>query len=207
MQMAATDAVDLSQEPEHIHKLYGTRPGEENFANNCLLARRLIERGVRYVQLFDWGWDSHGATKEEALNIGFQQKCRDVDQASAALLTDLAQRGLLDETLVIWGGEFGRTPMRENRGGREMPFIGRDHQPDAFTIWMAGGGVKPGFSFGETDPIGLRPIAGAVHVRDFQATLLHLLGLDHTQLTYPYRGLDEKLTGVKPARVVHEILT
>lgn len=206
MQMAATDAVDLSQEPEHIHKLYGTRPGEENFANNCLLARRLIERGVRYVQLFDWGWDSHGATKEEALNIGFQQKCRDVDQASAALLTDLEQRGLLDETLVIWGGEFGRTPMRENRGGREMPYIGRDHQPDAFTIWMAGGGVKPGFSFGETDPIGLRPIADDVHVRDFQATLLHLLGLDHTQLTFPFRGLDEKLTGVKPARVVTEIL-
>jgi len=206
MQMAATDAVDLAQEPKHIHELYGTRPGEEHFANNCLLARRLVERGVRYVQLFDWGWDSHGATKEEALNIGFQDKCRDVDRATAALLTDLEQRGLLDETLVIWGGEFGRTPMRENRGGKEMEFIGRDHQPDAFTIWMAGGGVKRGFSFGETDPIGFKPIADAVHVRDFQATLLHLLGLDHTQLTYAFRGLDEKLTGVKPARVVREIL-
>ena len=126
--------------------------------------------------------------------------------AAAALLTDLEQRGLLDDTLVVWGGEFGRTPMRENRGGQEMAYIGRDHHPHAFTLWMAGGGVKPGFSFGETDPIGLRPIAEDVHVRDFQATLLHLLGLDHTQFTYAFRGLDEKLTGVKPARVVHEIL-
>ena len=166
----------------------------------------LIERGVRYVQLFDWGWDSHGASAEEALDIGFRDKCRDVDQATAALLTDLEQRGLLDETLVIWGGEFGRTPMRENRGGQKMTFIGRDHHPDAFTIWLAGGGVKQGFSFGETDPIGYTPIADPVNVRDFHATLLHLLGFDHKQLTYRYRGLDEKLTGVKPARVVHEIL-
>jgi hypothetical protein len=206
MQMAATDAVDLSKEPRHIHDLYGTKPGEEHFANNCLLARRLVERGVRYVQLFDWGWDSHGASAEEALDGGFQKKCRDVDQATAALLTDLEQRGLLDETLVIWGGEFGRTPMRENRGGQEMVYIGRDHHPDAFTLWLAGGGVKQGFSYGETDPIGYTPIENPVHVRDFQATILHLLGLDHTQLTFRYRGLDEKLTGVKPARVVHEII-
>jgi len=207
MQMAATDAVDLAQEPQHIHALYGTKPGQEHFANNCLLARRLIERGVRYVQLFDWGWDSHGASKEEALNVGFRDKCQEVDQATAALLVDLEQRGLLEDTLVIWGGEFGRTPMRENRGGREMAFVGRDHQPDAFTMWLAGGGVKPGFSFGETDPIGMRPVDGAVHVRDFHATLLHLLGLEHRQLTYFYRGLDEKLTGVKPARVIQEIMT
>ena len=206
MQMAATDAVDLVDEPQHIHDLYGTKPGEEHFANNCLLARRLIERGVRYVQLFDWGWDSHGATKEEALNIGFQAKCRDVDRATAALLTDLDQRGLLDDTLVVWGGEFGRTPMRENRGGQEMAYIGRDHQPGAFTMWMAGGGLKQGFSFGETDPIGFAPARDPVHVRDFQATLLHLLGLDHTRLTYSFRGLNEKLTGVKPARVVNEIV-
>jgi hypothetical protein len=206
MQMAATDATDLSQEPQHIHELYGTQPGREHFANNCLLARRLIERGVRYVQLFDWGWDSHGASKEEALNVGFRDKCQQVDRATAALLTDLEQRGLLEDTLVIWGGEFGRTPMRENRGGREMAFIGRDHQPDAFTMWLAGGGVKPGFSYGETDPIGMRPVSGAVHVRDFHATLLHLLGLDHERLTHFSRGLDEKLTGVKPARVVHEIV-
>lgn len=206
MQMAASDAVDLAQEPQHIHELYGTKPGEEHFANNCLLARRLIERGVRYVQLFDWGWDSHGATKEEALNLGFQDKCLQVDQATTALLIDLEQRGLLDETLVVWGGEFGRTPMRENRGGKEMPYVGRDHQPDAFTMWLAGGGVKQGFSFGETDPIGMTPVADAIHVRDFHATLLHLLGLEHTELTFRYRGLNEKLTGVTPARVVDAIL-
>jgi hypothetical protein len=206
MQMAATDAVDISEEPPHIHALYGTEPGAESFANNCLLARRLVERGVRYVQLFDWGWDSHGAAAHEALNDGFRDKCREIDQATAALLVDLEQRGLLDETLVVWGGEFGRTPMRENRGGQEMPFIGRDHHPDAFTIWLAGGGVKGGFSYGETDPIGYSPIANPVHVRDFHATILHLLGQDHTQLTYFFRGLDEKLTGVKPARVLHEIL-
>jgi hypothetical protein len=206
MQMAATDAVDISEEPPDIHALYGTEPGAESFANNCLLARRLVERGVRYVQLFDWGWDSHGAAAHEALNDGFRDKCRQIDQATAALLVDLEQRGLLDETLVIWGGEFGRTPMRENRGGQEMPFVGRDHHPDAFTIWLAGGGVKGGFSYGETDPIGYSPIANPVHVRDFHATILHLLGQDHTKLTYFFRGLDEKLTGVKPARVLHEIL-
>jgi hypothetical protein len=206
MQMAATDAVDLSQEPAHIHALYGTEPGKESFANNCLLTRRLVERGVRYVQLFDWGWDSHGAAAHEALNEGFRDKCREVDQATTALLIDLEQRGLLEDTLVIWGGEFGRTPMRENRGAQEMPFIGRDHHPEAFTIWLAGGGVKPGISYGETDPIGYSPIANPVHVRDFHATILHLLGHDHTRLTYSFRGLDEKLTGVKPARVLHEII-
>ncbi|MEX2307924.1 MAG: DUF1501 domain-containing protein [Pirellulales bacterium] len=206
MQMAATDAVDISQEPPHIHELYGTAPGQESFANNCLLARRLVERGVRFVQLFDWGWDSHGASADEALNAGFQDKCRQIDQATAALLIDLEQRGLLEDTLVVWGGEFGRTPMRENRGGQQMPFIGRDHHPDAFTIWLAGGGVKPGFSYGETDPIGYVPVANPVHVRDFHATLLQLLGLKHAQLTYSFRGLDEKLTGVKPARVLHEIM-
>ena len=206
MQLAATDAVDISQEPQHIHDLYGTHPGEEHFANNCVLARRLIERGVRYVQLFDWGWDSHGASREEALNGGFRDKCRDVDQAASALLVDLEQRGLLDETLVIWGAEFGRTPMRENRGGKKMPYLGRDHSPGAYTIWLAGGGVKQGFSYGQTDPVGYTPIAEAVEVRDFHATLLHLLGIDHKRLTYMYRGLDEKLTGVKEARVVREIL-
>ncbi len=206
MQIAATDAVDITQEPQHIHALYGSQPGAESFANNCLLARRLVERGVRYVQLFDSGWDSHGANAEEALNKGFQNKCRDIDQATAALLIDLEQRGLLDETLVIWGGEFGRTPMRENRGGKEMLFVGRDHHPDAFTIWLAGGGVKRGFSFGETDPIGYSAITPPVHLRDLHATVLHLLGLDHTRLTFPYRGLNEKLTGVKPACVVQEVL-
>jgi Protein of unknown function (DUF1501) len=206
MQLAATDAVDISQEPKHIHDLYGTHPGEEHFSNNCLLARRLIERGVRYVQLFDWGWDSHGSAPSEALNVGFRDKCRDVDQATAALLVDLEQRGLLDETLVIWGAEFGRTPMRENRGGKTMPYLGRDHNPGAYTIWLAGGGVKQGFSYGQTDPFGYTTIAEATEVRDFHATLLHLMGIDHKRLTYMYRGLDEKLTGVKEARVIHEIL-
>jgi hypothetical protein len=206
MQIAATDAVDIAQESPETHALYGTKPGEESFANNCLLARRLVERGVRYVQLFDWGWDSHGAGADEALNKGFQNKCQNVDQATAALLTDLEQRGLLDETLVIWGGEFGRTPMRENRGGREMAFVGRDHHPDAFTIWLAGGGVKRGYSYGETDPIGYSAITDSVQIRDLHATILRLMGIDHTKLTYSFRGLNEKLTGVKPARVIEEII-
>ena len=207
MQIAATDAVDIAQEPQHIHALYGTKPGEECFANNCLLARRLVERGVRYVQLFDWGWDSHGAGADEALNKGFQDKCRDIDQATSALLIDLEQRGLLEDTLVIWGGEFGRTPMRENRGGQEMVFVGRDHHPEAFTMWLAGAGVKAGFSYGETDPIGYSPITTPVQIRDLHATVLHLMGLDYKRLTYAFRGLNEKLTGVKPARVVQEILS
>jgi hypothetical protein len=206
MQMSATEAMDIRQEPQSIHELYGTKPGEESFANNCLLARRLVERGVRFVQLFDWGWDSHGASPSEALNQGFQQKCRDVDQATAALLTDLDQRGLLEDTLVIWGAEFGRTPMRENRGGQKMTFIGRDHHPHAFTVWLAGGGVKSGFSYGETDPIGYNPISNPVHVRDLHATVLRLLGFDHEKFTFHSRGLNEKLTGVKPARVVEEII-
>jgi hypothetical protein len=207
MQMSATEALDISEESPHIHKLYGTEPGQESFANNCLLARRLIERGVRFVQLFDWGWDSHGASAQEALNRGFQDKCRDVDQPTAALLVDLEQRGLLEDTLVIWGAEFGRTPMRENRGGREMAFIGRDHHPHAFTIWMAGGGVKAGFSYGETDPIGYNPVSNPVHVRDFHATVLRLVGFDHERLAFESRGLKEKLTGVKPARVIEEIIS
>ena len=206
MQMSATDAMDLTQEPAHIHQLYATEPGQESFANNCLLARRLVERGVRYVQLYDWGWDSHGAGENEALNIGFKEKCRQVDQPIAALLTDLEQRGLLEDTLVVWSGEFGRTPMRENRGGREMAFVGRDHHPHAFTLWMAGGGVRPGASYGETDAIGYSPIGAPVQIRDLQATILHLLGMDHEQLVFPFQGLDQKLTGVKPARVVQEVL-
>jgi hypothetical protein len=206
MQMSATDAMDLSQEPEHIHRLYATQPGKESFANNCLLARRLIERGVRFVQLFDWGWDSHGASEFEAINGGFKEKCRALDQPMTALLLDLEQRGLLDDTLVIWSGEFGRTPMRENRGGKEMAFVGRDHHPHAFTLWLAGGGVRPGFSYGETDPIGYSPIGEPVQVRDLHATILHLLGMDHEKLIFPYQGLNQKLTGVKVARLIEQIL-
>jgi hypothetical protein len=206
MQMSATDAMDLSQEPEHIHQLYATQPGQESFANNCLLARRLVERGVRFVQLFDWGWDSHGASEAEALNVGFRDKCARVDQPMTALLLDLEQRGLLEDTLVVWSGEFGRTPMRENRGGKEMAFVGRDHHPHAFTLWLAGGGVRPGFSYGETDEIGYMPAGDVVHIRDLHATILHLLGMDHQKFVFPFQGLDQKLTGVLPAKVITPIL-
>lgn len=206
MQIHANEAFDLKDEPEYIHELYGTQPGQESFANNCLLARRLAERGVRYIQLFDWGWDSHGAAESEALNTGFKRKCEQVDKPMYALLTDLKQRGLLEDTLIVWGGEFGRTPMRENRGGSEMKFIGRDHNPGAFTMWLAGAGVKPGFSYGETDPIGYKAMKDKVSTQDLQATILHALGLKHNKLTYPFQGLDQTLPGVtKPSRVIKEI--
>src|SRR5262245_43533133 len=165
MQLSASDAFDIRQEPERVRALYGAEPGKESLANNCLLARRLVERGVRFVQLFDWGWDSHGSSESEALNIGFKKKCEDLDRAAAGLLADLEQRGLLDETLVVWGTEFGRTPMRENRGGMEMKFVGRDHHPFAFTFWVAGAGVKRGFRHGETDPIGYNPVGEPVQLR------------------------------------------
>jgi hypothetical protein len=206
MQAAVPEVMDISQEPAHIHKLYGTQPGKESFANNCLLARRLVENGVRFVQLFDWGWDSHGSSEAEALNGGFPQKCREIDQPIAALLTDLKQRGLLDETLIIWGGEFGRTSMRENRGGTVEKFLGRDHNPKAFTMWLAGGGVKPGFTYGATDPLGYTAAENPVPLRDLHATILHLLGIDHRKLSFPFQGLKQKLTGVLPAKVVREIL-
>lgn len=208
MQASATDAFDIQQEPAHVHALYGTQPGQESFANNCLLARRLVERGVRYIQLFDWGWDSHGAAKGEALNGGFIDKCRSVDQPLAALIADLRQRGLLDDTLVVWGGEFGRTSMQENRGGRKSAFVGRDHNPGAFTIWMAGGGVKPGYTHGSSDDLGYEAVVDKVSPHDFHATLLHLLGFDHLRLTYPMAGVSMRLSNVtKPgSRVVKQIL-
>lgn len=194
MQMSVPEAMDISQEPEYIHQLYGTEPGKTSFANNCLLARRLAERDVRFIQLFHWGWDSHGAGKNEALNHGFIDRCKEVDQAMTALLMDLKQRGLLDETLIVWGGEFGRTPMQENRGGVEVPFVGRDHHTEAYTVWLAGGGIKGGISHGETDEIGYYGIKDRVHVHDLQATILHCLGLNHEQLTYHFQGRDFRLT-------------
>ena len=207
MQTHAAEAFDLGTESEHTHQAYGTEPGKESFANNCLLARRLAERGVRFIQLFHWGWDSHGASAAEALNDGFKVRCREVDQPMTALIKDLKQRGLLDDTLIIWSGEFGRTPMRENRGGVEMKFVGRDHNPGAFTIWLAGGGVKPGFSFGRTDDIGYESVVDPVSPHDLHATLLHLLGLDHKRLTYPFQGLQQRLSNVtKPSRVIHEVM-
>ncbi len=202
MQISATEAMDITQEPDYIHKMYGTKPGQESFANNCLLARRLIERGVRYVQLFDWGWDHHSG-----LDTQFPKKCQQIDRPIAALLKDLEQRGLLDETLVIWGGEFGRTPMQENRGGMKATSPGRDHHIDAFTIWLAGAGIKGGMSYGETDEIGFSVAKDPVTIHDLHATILHLLGLDHRKLSFFFQGLDQTLTGVaEPSRVVHEII-
>jgi hypothetical protein len=205
MQMSVPESMDISQEPPEIHEMYGTEPGKTSFANNCLLARRLIERNVRFVQLFHWGWDSHGADKSEALNLGFKDRCREVDRPMAALIKDLNRRGLLEDTLVVWAGEFGRTPMLENRSGMDNRFIGRDHHSDAFTVWLAGGGVRAGFTYGETDEIGYQGISGRVHVHDLQATVLHLLGMDHERLVHRFQGRDFRLTDVH-GRVVEEIL-
>ncbi|HVJ83809.1 MAG TPA: DUF1501 domain-containing protein, partial [Planctomycetia bacterium] len=184
MQISAPEIADLSREPEKIRQMYGSVPGQASFANNCLLARRLVEKGVRYVQLFDWGWDTHGTNPGDDIVTQLPRKCKETDKAVAALLTDLKQRGLLDDTLVVWGGEFGRTPMNEARGG--SPYLGRDHHPHCFTIWMAGGGVKPGMTYGATDELGYRPESDAVKVgvHDLQATILHLLGLDPFKLAY-----------------------
>jgi len=206
MQMDATDAMDIHKEPEAIRARYGSKLGEASYANNCLVARRLAERGVRFIQLYHWGWDSHGADAKEALNLGFNDRCREVDRPTAALLSDLKERGLLEDTLVVWGGEFGRTPMRENRNGQEMKYVGRDHNPGAFTIWLAGGGVKPGITHGQTDEMGYEIVKDPVEIRDLHATMLYLLGFDHHKLNYSFQGLEQKLTSVKPARVVAEIL-
>ncbi|MEQ8788795.1 MAG: DUF1501 domain-containing protein [Pirellulaceae bacterium] len=188
MQTSVPELMDISAEPEHIHKLYGTEPGKASFANNCLLARRLVERGVRYVQLFDQGWDHHGGVFKS-----IPGKCKQVDQPMAALVKDLKQRGLLDDTLVIWGGEFGRTPMLQGDKGKSP---GRDHHKDAYCVWMAGGGVKPGQTIGRTDDLGYFPVEDPVHVHDFHATVLHLLGLDHERLTYKFQGRPFRLTDV-----------
>jgi Protein of unknown function (DUF1501) len=208
MQIHASDAFDIRREPEAVHKAYNTQPGQESFANNCLLARRLVERGVRYVQLFDWGWDSHGTGPDTDLTKGFVTKCQQIDQPISALLQDLKQRGLLDETLVIWSGEFGRTPMRENRGGVEMTSVGRDHNPGAYTLWMAGAGVKGGFTYGETDPIGYEAMTDKVSAHDLHATMLHLLGYDHERFTYPHSGALHRLTNITKSgtKVIKNIL-
>jgi hypothetical protein len=205
MQVEVPEVMDISKEPARIHELYGTTPGQVSFANNCLLARKLVENGVRFVQLFDWGWDSHGSSSQEALEIGFRNKCRDVDKGMTALLLDLKQRGLLDQTLVVWSGEFGRTPMQENRDNKPAPFMGRDHNPSAYTLWMAGGGLKKGFSWGETDELGYQGVSGRTHVHDFQATILHLLGFDHEKLTYEFQGRHFRLTDVS-GKVITPIL-
>ncbi len=205
MQIAAPDVMNINHEPQYIHDMYGTKPGEACFANNALLARKLVEKGVRFVQLFDWGWDSHGTDASLAIDIGFINKCRQVDKCITALILDLKQRGLLDETLVVWGGEFGRTPMMENREGKQNPFKGRDHHVDAFTIWMAGGGIKKGAVYGETDEIGYYPVSGKVTAFDIQATILNQLGFDHTKFTYQFQGRPFRLTDVS-GKVIEEIV-
>jgi uncharacterized protein (DUF1501 family) len=195
MQISVPEVMDISKEPEHIHKMYGTEPGKVSFANNCLLARRLVEKGVRFVQLFQWGWDHHGSNRREDIRLDLPGKCRNVDQPMAALIADLKQRGLLKDTLVVWGGEFGRTPMRENRGGSYGEFMGRDHHPYAFTIWMAGGGIKGGVNYGETDEIGYYTVANKVTPRDLQATIMNSLGLDPYRLSFASQGLNQRLIG------------
>ncbi len=198
MQVSAPELMDIQGEPEHVLKLYGAEPGTSSFANNALLARRLVQRGVRFVQLYHTNWDQHGGA--ESLDEELPIRCKEVDQASAALVQDLKQQGMLDDVLVIWGGEFGRTPMGEDR----TP-TGRDHHIDAFTLWLAGGGVKSGFSLGQTDELGFGVTEGKVHVHDLQATILHLLGLDHEKLTYRFQGRDFRLTDVH-GKLLNEII-
>ncbi len=205
MQIAVPEVMNINNEPEHIKEMYGVEPGKESFANNCLLARKLVEDGVRFVQLFDWGWDAHGTDASTAVDLGLKNKCREIDRPMTALLLDLKQRGLLEDTLVVWGGEFGRTPMQENREGKEMGFKGRDHHGDAFTMWMAGGGIKKGASHGETDAIGFSGVDGRVSVHDVHATILHLLGFNHEQFTYDFQGRPFRLTDVE-GDVIREIL-
>lgn len=196
MQMSVPDLMDVSDEPKHVLEMYGTTPGDGSYASNCLLARRLAERGVRFIHLYHRGWDHHGGLEK------YMQICSDLtDRPTYALVTDLKQRGMLDDTLIIWGGEFGRTPMFQGKGG-----VGRDHHIKGFSMWLAGGGIRGGTSYGNTDELGYYAIENPVHVRDLHATMLHLLGIDHTRFSYPYQGLDSRLTGVLPSRVVKEII-
>jgi len=197
MQTSVPELMDIANEPRHIKEMYGVQSADGTFAYNCLLARRLAERGVRFIQLYHRGWDHHDSI------VSYLRTCCNLcDKPSFALIHDLKQRGMLDDTLVIWGGEFGRTPMVQFKGSAP----GRDHHIRGFTMFLAGGGVKGGISYGETDELGYRAVVNPVHVRDLHATMLHTLGIDHRRLSYRYQGLDMRLTGVEPARVVHEIL-
>ncbi len=228
MQMSVPEVMDISKEPQHVLDLYGAKPGfvskaegaedprtlykgdDPSFANNCLLARRLIENGVRFVQLYDWGWDHHGSSPGESIDETLPIKCQTIDRAIAGLIKDLDQRGLLEETLIVWGGEFGRTPMLQNnvRSDLKKGFVGRDHHPHAFTMWLAGGGIKGGLAFGQTDEFGYYPVEHPVSIRDLQATILQVLGLDPYRFHYAYQGLDNRLIGpTNEGRVLKEILT
>jgi len=201
MQSSVPELMNIESEPEAIHERYGTEPGKTSFANNCLLARRLVERGVRFVQLFDQGWDHHGNVFS-----ALPKKAKQVDQPIAALIRDLRDRGLLDETLVVWSAEFGRTPMAQGRTGTGAKRkVGRDHHKEAYTVWMAGGGVKGGSSYGSTDELGYSIAENPVHIHDFNATILHLLGIDHERLTFRYQGRQFRLTDVH-GHVVKDII-
>lgn len=205
MQRAVPDAVDLGDEDDDTLELYGAVPGGSSFANNCLVARRLAERGVRFVHLMDWGWDMHGVDQSTDLLEGLPKKCGEIDRPIAGLLLDLERRGLLDDTLVVWGGEFGRTPTNEARNG--STFLGRDHHTTGYTMWLAGAGVRAGLRYGATDEMGWGIERDPVSVQDLQATILHLLGLDAHALSFPYLGLDQRLIGPDDApRVVEGIL-
>ncbi|MCA9065237.1 MAG: DUF1501 domain-containing protein [Planctomycetaceae bacterium] len=228
MQTAVPEVMDISREPQHILDLYGAVPGfqsaaesaddprvlykgdDPTFANNCLLARRLVEQGVRFVQLYDWGWDHHGSSPGESIDETLPIKAGQIDRAVAGLLTDLKQRGLLDSTLVVWGGEFGRTPMMQNNVRSELKagFIGRDHHPYAFTMWMAGAGIRGGLAYGATDEIGYYIGENPVGIRDLQATILHLVGLDPFRFSFRYQGLDNRLIGpTDDGHILHQILS
>jgi hypothetical protein len=204
MQTSVPEVMDISKESAATLETYGAKPGEASFANNCLLARRLLEQGVRFVHLFDWGWDFHGTGPKEDIRDGLTEKMSRTDKPAAALIKDLKQRGMLDDTLIVWGGEFGRTPFREGRtsGGK---ILGRDHFPDAYSLFVTGGGVKRGLSYGETDELGFSVVKDKVHVHDLQATIMHLLGFDHTKLTFRFQGRDYRLTDVH-GNVVRPIL-
>ncbi len=204
MQTSVPEVMDISKEPQALLDSYGAKPGDASFANNCLLARRLIEQGVRYVQLFDWGWDFHGTGADTGITDGLTKKMARTDKPVVALIEDLKQRGLLDDTLIVWGGEFGRTPFREGRTAASK-VLGRDHYPDCYSLMMAGGGIKKGFSYGETDELGFGIVENKVHVHDLQATILHQLGFNHERLTFRFQGRDYRLTDVH-GQVVKNIL-
>jgi hypothetical protein len=204
MQDSVPDVMDITKETAKTLEAYGAKPGESSFANNCLLARRLVENGVRFVQLFDWGWDYHGTSADSGLQKGLTDKCATVDKAIASLIRDLKQRDMLKDTLIICGGEFGRTPFREGRTAGSQ-ILGRDHYPDCYTMWVAGGGFKSGFNYGETDEFGFGVTKNKVHIHDFQATVMHTLGFDHTKLTYRFQGRDFRLTDVH-GNVIKDLL-
>ncbi len=204
MQTAVPEVMDISRETKEVIESYGAQPGGASFANNCLLGRRLLEKGVRFVQLFDWGWDFHGTNPTEDIRDGLTKKCATMDKPISALIKDLKRLGLFDDTLIVWSGEFGRTPFREGRTAGSA-VLGRDHYPDCYSVWMAGAGIKRGLSYGESDELGFTVASDKVHVHDLQATILHQLGIDHTKLTYRFQGRDYRLTDVH-GKVVKGVL-